>query len=79
MRQKSAFERFIEASKKTADINLRWYYQKKDFLNSLLSDKELDIIADKVLSRISITIDADEVIQKIKELNEELDKIKNIK
>ena len=48
-------------------------------MKSLLTDKELDIIADKVLSRISITIDADEVIQKIKELNEELDKLKDIK
>lgn len=48
-------------------------------MKSLLTDKELDIIADKVLSRISITIDADEVIQKIKELNDELDKLKNIK
>ena len=58
---------------------MRWYYQKQDIMKSLLTDKELDIIADKVLSRISITIDADEVIQKIKELNEELDKLKDIK
>ena len=79
MKQKSAFERFLEAAEKTADITLRWYYQKQDIMKSLLTDKELDIIADKVLSRISITIDADEVIQKIKELNEELDKLKDIK
>ena len=79
MRQKTAFERFIEASEKTADITLRWYYQKQDIMKSLLTDKELDIIADKVLSRISITIDADEVIQKIKELNDELNKLKGIK
>lgn len=58
---------------------MRWYYQKQDIMKSLLTDKELDIIADKVLSRISITIDADEVIQKIKELNDELNKLKGIK
>ena len=79
MKQKSAFERFLEAAEKTADITLRWYYQKQDIMKSLLTDKELDIIADKVLSRISITIDADEVIQKIKELNDELNKLKGIK
>ena len=79
MRQKSTLERFLEAAEKTTDITLRWYYQKQDIMKSLLTDKELDIIADKVLSRISITIDADEVIQKIKELNEELDKLKDIK
>ena len=79
MKQKSAFERFLETAEKTADITLRWYYQKQDIMKSLLTDKELDIIADKVLSRISITIDADEVIQKIKELNDELNKLKGIK
>ena len=61
--QKSLFERFTEAMQKTGDIMLAWQYQK-DMLNAnLLSDAEIDRIAEKVLQRISIRIETEAITQ----------------
>lgn len=67
-KQKSVFERMIEATEKTGDIMLRYQYQKDMMKSSLLSDHEIDRLADKVLSRIAIKTDIVQAIANIKEL-----------
>lgn len=73
--QNGVLKRFLGAVEQTGDIALRYQYQKDMMLNNILSEQEIDLIADRVLSRISATVDVSEIIQKI----EELDKmIKNL-
>ena len=67
-KQKSIFERMIEATEKTGDIMLRYQYQKDMMKRSLLSDYEIDRIADKVLSRIAVKTDIAQAVANIKEL-----------
>lgn len=66
--QKSMSERFIEAMQNTGDIMLRYQFQKDMMKSSLLSDYEIDRLADKVLSRIAIKTDIVQAIANIKEL-----------
>ena len=72
MNYKSPTERFIEAAGRTGDIMLRYAYQKQMILDSLLTDKELDRISDRVIQRISLTFDASEVIAAIDEIQKKL-------
>ena len=66
--QKGMAERFIEAMQNTGDIMLRYQFQKDMIKSSLLSDYEIDRLADKVLSRIAIKTDILQAIANIKEL-----------
>ena len=79
MKYKSTADRFIEAAEKTADIMLRYAYQKQMIMDSLLTDKELDRKADKVIERIKITADVSEIIAAIKEIQQELDDLEGKK
>ena len=63
MKQKSALERYVEAMGKAADITLQWYFQKQMIKEQILNEKELDRIAEKVLSRISIRLEAEAISQ----------------
>ena len=72
---KSMFERWLEATSKTADYMLQYQFQKEMMKQNLLSDREIDVIADKVIQRLHITADISEVIAAIDDLN---DKIKNL-
>ena len=63
MKQKSALERYVEAMGKAADITLQWYFQKQMIREQMLSERELDRIAEKVLSRISIRLEAEAISQ----------------
>lgn len=71
-RQKSTFDRMVEAMGNTGDVMLRYYYQKKDFMDSVNSRKEreelVEEITNEVLSRISIRLEA----EALKELEEML-------
>ena len=58
----------IEATEKTGDIMLHYQYQKDMMKRSLLSDYEIDRIADKVLSRIAVKTDIAQAVANIKEL-----------
>ena len=66
--QKGMAERFIEAMQNTGDIMLRYQFQKDMMKSSLLSDYEIDRLADKVLSRIAIKTDIVQAIANIKDL-----------
>lgn len=74
-KQKSMAERFIEAMQNTGDIMLRYQFQKDMIKQNIFTDEELDRIADKVISRISITADATDAILKIKALSDALDEL----
>ncbi len=71
-RYKSAFERYTEAMQKTGDIVLAYWYQRRQFMDELLSDRELDRIADRVIERIHLTADASEIIEAIEEIQKKL-------
>ena len=72
---KSMFERWLEAMTKSTDIALQYQFQKDMIKQNLLSDREIDVIADRVIQRLHITADISEVIAAIDDLN---DKIKNL-
>ena len=65
--QKSIFERYIEAMQKTGDYMLAWQFQKEQLKARLLDDAEIDRIAERVLQRISIRIEA-EAIEQLRDL-----------
>ena len=57
------FERYIEAMQKTGDYMLAWQFQKEQMKARLLDDTEIDRIAERVLQRISIRIEAEAIEQ----------------
>ncbi len=61
------FERYIEAIQKTGDYMLAWQFQKEQMKARLLDDAEIDRIAERVLQRISIRIEA-EAIEQLRDL-----------
>lgn len=61
------FERYIEAMQKTGDYMLAWQFQKDQMKARLLDDAEIDRIAERVLRRISIQIEA-EAIEQLRDL-----------
>ena len=61
--QKSIFERYIEAMQKTGDYMLAWQFQKEQMKARLLDDAEIDRIAERVLRRINIRIEAEAIEQ----------------
>ena len=79
MRNKSMFERYVEAMQNTGDIMLRWQYQKDMMKQSILDRQErerlIEDVADRVLARISITVDAEDVINAIEDIQSRLDRL----
>jgi histone H3/H4 len=57
------FERYIEAIQKTGDYLLAWQFQKEQMKARLLDNAEIDRIAERVLERISIRIEAEAIEQ----------------
>lgn len=72
---KSMFERWLEAAEKTGDIMLQYQFQKDMMKNKLLSDKEIDVIADRVIQRLNITADVSEIIGAIDDINDRIDNL----
>ena len=79
MKQKSMMERYLEAAQKTGDITLRWWYQKQMVREAFLSKAEHDRLvhdtANEVLSRISATVDATEIIEAIDDIQRRIDNL----
>ena len=79
MRYKSMFERYVEAMQNTGDIMLRWQHQKDMMKQSILDRQErerlIEDVADRVLARISITVDAEDVINAIEDIQSRLDRL----
>ena len=76
-RQMSVMEKMLDAMTKTGDIMLRYQYQRNMMLDNLLSDREIDIIADRVIQRIRMTADISEVVMAIDELKREINGLAN--
>lgn len=72
---KSMFERWLEAAEKAGDIMLQYQYQKSMMKNELLTDKEIDVIADRVIQRLNITADVSEIIAAIDDLNKRIENL----
>ena len=79
MKQKSVFERYLEAAQYTMDASLRLYYQKAMIKQALWEKQEREQlvkdIANEVLSNISATVDASEIFDKIDGLNEKIESL----
>lgn len=71
----SWIERYLKTMKSTADQMLRWHFQKKAFYEDLMNDNQIDRIADRVLSRMSVSVDASEVIAAIDDIQQRLDRL----
>ena len=67
---KSWFERYLEAIQRAGDTILAWQYQKDMMKAGLLDNKDIDRIADRVLSRIRIRIETEAIAQLRDMLNE---------
>ena len=72
---KGVFERWLESMTKSADIALQYQFQKDMIKQNLLSDREIDVIADRVIQRLNISVDASDIINAIDDLN---NRIKNL-
>lgn len=72
---KSSFERYLEAMTKSADIALQYQFQKDMIKQNLLSDREIDVIADRVIQRLHITADVSEVIMAIDEIKDRMNNL----
>ena len=72
---KNIFERWLEAAEKTGDIMLQYQFQKDMMKNKFLSDKEIDVSADRVIQRLNITADVSEIIGAIDDLNDRIDNL----
>ena len=75
MQYKSPLQRLVEAAGKTGDIMLRYAYQKQMITDSLLSDAEIDCIADRVIQRISVTADVSEIIFALDEIQQKINQL----
>lgn len=76
MKQKSVLERALDALQNAGDATLRWQYQKDMMKMQFFSKEEYDRIindvADKVISRMRLTVDASEIIEAIEEIERRL-------
>ena len=75
----SAFERYIKACEKAGDATLRWWYQRQMIMDNLNAqrdyDKLVEDVAQYVMAHISATVDIEEAVLKIQELNDEIRKL----
>jgi len=68
-------ERYVEAMQKTGDYMLAWQFQKNMIKEQLLREAELDRIADRVISRLSITVDASQIVQEIEDIHNAIERL----
>lgn len=60
---------------RTGDATLRWFYQKGMTQPSLLSDDDIDRIAERVFSKLSISVDVSEIVKEIDELRKAIERL----
>ena len=76
-KQKSIFERYLDAMEKTGDITLRWLYQKEMMKEQLYSQAVLQslaaAIAPYVVANMSATLDVSDIVKALEELNKSID------
>ena len=62
-RNQNWLDRYLQAIEKTGDIMLRYAFQKEMMKARLLDEAEIDRIAERVLRRIHIRVEADAISQ----------------
>lgn len=72
---KSLFDRWLDATSKTADYMLQYQFQKNMMKQNLLNDREIDVIADRVIQRLHITADVSQVIMAIDEIKDRMNNL----
>lgn len=76
MKQKSVLERALDALQNAGQATLRWQYQKDMMKMQFFSKEEyeriINDVADKVISRMRVTVDASEIIEAIEEIERRL-------
>ena len=79
MRRMSMMDQMLLAAQNIGDEMLRWQFQKERMKQQFFSKEEYDQLVEditwKVLANISITVDAEEIIDKIEELNQKLNQL----
>ena len=79
MRRMSMMDQMLLAAQNIGDEKLRWQFQKEMMKQQFFSKEEYDQLVEditwKVLANISITVDAEEIIDKIEELNQKLNEL----
>ena len=79
MRRMSMMDQMLLAAQNIGDEMLRWQFQKEMMKQQFFSKEEYDQLVEditwKVLANISITVDAEEIIDKIEELNQKLNEL----
>lgn len=76
MKQKSVLERALDALQNAGQATLRWQYQKDMMKMQFFSKEEyeriINDVADKVISRMRVSVDASEIIEAIEEIERRL-------
>lgn len=75
MKQNDLFLRLIDSGSKSLDVALRYALQKEMIKEQLLSDAEINRIAELVLRRIHITVDASQVVNEIDAIKKAIDNL----
>ena len=79
MRRMSMMDQMLLAAQNIGDEMLRWQFQKEMMKQQYFSKEEYDQLVEditwKVLANISVTVDAEEIIDKIEELNQKLNQL----
>ena len=79
MRRMSMMDQMLLAAQNIGDEMLRWQFQKEMMKQQFFSKEEYDQLVEditwKVLANISVTVDAEEIFDKIEELNQKLNQL----
>lgn len=78
-RQNNMFNTLLRAIEKTGDTMLAYQFQKDMMYDEIRQraerEKMIDEIAQRVLSRISATVDVSEIIKSIDDLNDRINRL----
>ena len=79
MRNKQLFDRFLDALGDKIDFSLRLQLQQEMMMQEYRSQQEreklIEDTAERVLSRLSATVDVSDIIKRIDELDKALDSL----
>lgn len=77
MRHKDYFEQLVDAMGKSADITLKYWFQKQKSLFEGVERRRLvEEVKREVLDSLSVEVDITNAIQEIERLNAEIDKLR---
>ena len=75
MKQQDIFLQLIDTGSKAFDAAFRYAFQKEMRMQQLLTNEELDRLAEKVIQRISITMDASDIVNEIETIKQAIESL----